>query len=143
MNFDQENPVVKLCARGMALEGEAKSAEALALFNEAWHIASDDFEKFTAAHYIARHQGTVAGKLTWDETALRHALKISDESVRQVLPSLYLNIGKCHEDLGNAGAASESYHSAAAYCEHLPDDGYGTMIRQGVQAGIARVTPTA
>ena len=140
MNFDQNNPGVKLCARGMELEGEAKPMEALALFNEAWSIASNDFEKFTAAHYIARHQHSVEDKLKWDQTALDHALTISDSTVQAVLPSLYLNIGKCHEDLNDRNAALASYEAARSFIDNLQNDGYGNMIRMGVQAGIDRVT---
>lgn len=32
-------------------------------------------KKFAAAHYVARHQNSVADKLKWDETALQIALK--------------------------------------------------------------------
>jgi hypothetical protein len=74
MQFDPENPVNKLCVQGMMLEGEAKPAEAAALFLPAWEIAANATEKFTAAHYVARHQKSVADKLHWDETALSYAL---------------------------------------------------------------------
>ena len=40
----------------MELEGEAKPEEASAVFNQAWELALNDFDKFIAAHYIARHQ---------------------------------------------------------------------------------------
>lgn len=61
--------------------------------------AADDFEKFTAAHYVARHQKSVEDKLNWDETALAFTLKINDRNMRTSYPSLYLNIAKCYEDL--------------------------------------------
>lgn len=140
MNFDPDNPVVKLCARGMQLESEFKTAAAQASFNEAWAIARNDVEKFAAAHYIARHQQCVEDKLKWDQVALEHALAVNDPSIYSVLPSLYLNIGKCYEDTEHLTLAMEHYQSAKSYLHHLPDDGYGNMIRNGVQAGIKRVT---
>src|SRR3954470_3904197 len=99
MTFDQNNKVVQLCVKGMELEGQGQLTEASILFNEAWNIAANDFEKFTAAHYVARHQQSITDKLNWDQVALNHALNINDESVKEALPSLYLNIGKCYEDL--------------------------------------------
>jgi rifampin ADP-ribosylating transferase len=74
MEFSQDNKIVQLCAKGM--ESEGQSAEAKKLFDEAWNEARTDFEKFTAAHYVARHQKSVSDKLKWDETALQHALNI-------------------------------------------------------------------
>ncbi len=69
MQFDPNNNVVKLCAEGMSLEGQGKKEDAKNLFHQAWNGAVNNFEKFTAAHYVARHQETVEDKLKWDETA--------------------------------------------------------------------------
>ncbi len=41
------------------------------LFQQAWNDATNDFEKFLAAHYIARHQKSVSDQLHWLETALQ------------------------------------------------------------------------
>ena len=76
MIFDPENPVNKLCAEGMQLEGEGKPEQAAALFLKAWDAAGDARERFTAAHYVARHQNTTAHKLSWDHIALKNALEI-------------------------------------------------------------------
>ena len=78
MDFNQDNKIVQLCARGMELEGLGQSAEAIFLFGEAWNTATTDFEKFVAAHYVARHQETAAEKLIWDKIALKHALNITN-----------------------------------------------------------------
>ena len=139
MQFDPENPIVKLCGQGMLLEGEAKPEEASNLFMQAWEQAANDFERFIAAHYVARHQHDVAGKLKWDETALRLALNLKDEGIKGAYPSLYLNIAKCHEDLGNLVKAKENYESALMFADFLSDDGYGNMIKAGINNGLARV----
>lgn len=140
MPFDPNNNIVKLCAEGMHLEGEGKKEEALTLFQKAWNEASDDFEKFTAAHYVARHQASITDKLQWDEAALSFALKINDGSVNETYPSLYLNIAKCYEDLKQADKATKYYQLALSYAGALPDDGYGNMIKQGINNGLKRVT---
>lgn len=139
MQFDSNNKVVKLCATGMDLEGQGKKKEALSLFQQAWDEATNDFEKFTAAHYVARHQESVADKLKWDETALASALKMKDDNVKSALPSLYLNIAKCHENLNDFHNARLNYNLALSFSNLLPDNGYGNMIKGGIMKGIDRV----
>ena len=139
MNFDPTNPVIKLCTEGMDLEGQGKRAEAAKLFKQAWQQAHTDLEKFTAAHYVARHQDSIEGKLKWDEIALDFALKIPGESIKGAFPSLYLNIANDHEQLHDLKKASECYHIALTFTNFLLDDGYGNMIRGGIKNGIDRV----
>jgi rifampin ADP-ribosylating transferase len=140
MEFDSNNNVVKLCAQGMDLEGKGKLEEASKLFLQAWDEATNDFEKFTAAHYVARHQKTVVDKLNWDETALHLALKINDDKMKGSYPSLYLNIAKCYEDLKDVDNAKKNYQLALSFTNLLPDNGYGKMIKGGILNGIERVT---
>jgi len=142
MIFDPENNIVRLCAEGMASEGLGQMEKAKSLFEQAWNEAETDFEKFTAAHFVARHQNDTKGKLQWDETALENALKINHERMKASYPSLYLNIGKCHEDLEAFPQAETHYKLAYDHLDFLPDDGYGQMIRSGVLAGIERMNKT-
>lgn len=137
MHLDPDNHVIKLCAKGMDMEGTPE--EASKLFTQAWNEAVDDFERFIAAHYIARHQNSIADKLKWDETALHLALKIKDKDVDGAYPSLYLNIAKCYEDLGDVENAEKNYQSALAFMDRLSDDGYGNMIKGGILNGIKRL----
>lgn len=139
MEFDTNNTIIRLCAEGMQLEGEGKNAEATQRFLQAWQEATTDFEKFTAAHYVARHQNSVADKLNWDTKALEHALNIKDEGMKAHYPSLYLNIAKCHEDLGDFNHAEEFYRLGMSFVEFLPEDGYGTMIKRGLLNGLERL----
>lgn len=139
MDFTQDNKVVQLCAKGMELEGNGQLTEASTLFEEAWNIAATDFEKFTAAHYVARHQRSIADKLVWDKIALQHALNIDHESVKRTLPSLYLNIGKCFEDLNDFASAKNNYQAAFSFISFLPEDGYGNMIKAGINNGLNRI----
>ncbi len=139
MQFDTNNKVVKLCSEGMELEGHGRKKEAFKLFQQAWDESSTDFEKFTSAHYVARHQENVQDKLKWDEIALNLALKINDENVKGALPSLYLNIAKCHEELNDLQNARLNYNLALSYSNLLPEDGYGNMIKGGIKNGIERL----
>lgn len=139
MLFDPDNPIIKLCILGMELEGQGMPDEAGKLFLQAWNEATTDFEKFTSAHYVARHQETVSDKLHWDEQALKYALQANAPMMNATLPSLYLNIAKCHEDLKDLTKARENYKLALSYTQFLSDDGYGNLIKRGILSGIERV----
>ncbi|WP_218962163.1 hypothetical protein [Sphingobacterium sp. 1.A.4] len=123
----------------MELEGQGKKNEALQLFQRAWNIATNDFEKFTSAHYVARHQENTEKKLQWDEAALNLALKINSDNIKVALPSLYLNVAKCYEDLGDFPNARTNYENAIYHANLLPDDGYGNMIKGGIRDGLSRI----
>jgi len=123
MEFNPNNNVVKRCISGMALEDEGKPAEAAILFQQAWDEAANDFEKFIAAHYVARHQKNVPGKLKWLETGLQLALKINNDSVNSAFPALYLNIAKCYEDLGDAENAKKNFELATSFKNNPSDKG--------------------
>lgn len=99
MEFSPFNPVVRLCIQGMDMEAKGKAAEAMAFFKQSWDEASNDFEKFLAAHYLARQQKTAMERLQWLQTALQHALKVNDSAAQSALPSLYSAMAKCYEDL--------------------------------------------
>jgi rifampin ADP-ribosylating transferase len=139
MQFDPDNHVVKLCAKGMEMELHQKPEEAKVLFLQAWDEATNDFEKFTSAHYIARHQQTIEDKLKWDKKALEFALKINDDMTSS-FPSLYLNIAKCYEDLKDYDNAIKNYQTASSYAARLTDNGYGQIIQSGIQKGIERIS---
>ena len=137
MQLDPENRIVKLCALGMEMEGRPE--EAKRIFQQAWDEATNPQEKFIAAHYVARHQESVSDKLKWDKIALELALEIDDDSSKGALPSLYLNIAKCYEDLGETDLARDHYRLGLSLLDELQDDGYGNMIRNGLENGLKRI----
>lgn len=121
------------------MEGKGKPEQAKALFIQAWNESVSDFERLTAAHYVARHQPSVADKLKWDESALTLALKINDDRVKSLFPSLFLNVGKCFEDLNDLENALKNYRLGLSFTDQSPENGYESMIRTGILNGIARV----
>jgi tetratricopeptide (TPR) repeat protein len=123
MEFNPNNPIIQLCVQGMAFEENGKPEEAGKLFLQAWNEATNDFEKFTAAHFVARHQKNVSEKLKWLETALAFALKINDVTVNGALPSLYSNIAKCYEDLNDPGNAKKNHELAISFTNKPFDKG--------------------
>lgn len=107
----------------MDMEEKAKPEEALKLFMQGWNEATNDFEKFLSAYYIARHQKTVSDNLKWLETALEFALKTNDDSVKSALPSLYHNIARCYEGLGDQEKANKNHTLGTLFKETPPDKG--------------------
>jgi tetratricopeptide (TPR) repeat protein len=115
MEFNPANPIVQLCIQGMNAETNNQPEEAAAIFLRAWNEASNDFEKYLAAWFVARHQNNIANKLKWYQTALELALKINDDSVKGAFPSLYINIAKCYEELNEPGDAKKNYDLANSF----------------------------
>ncbi|MGD9563186.1 MAG: NAD(+)--rifampin ADP-ribosyltransferase [Pyrinomonadaceae bacterium] len=136
MEFNPNNPVIKLCLQAMAMEDTGKPDEASKLFLQAWTEAANAFEKFTAAYYVARHQENVSDKLKWLETVLEFGLKINNDTVKSAFPSLYRNIAECYEELGDVEKAKKKYESADSFKEKPSDKGpfyHGT--RADLQVG--------
>jgi tetratricopeptide (TPR) repeat protein len=123
MEFSPFNNVVKLCVQGMDMEEKGNPDEASKLFLRAWNEATNDFEKFTAAYYVARHQKNIPEKLKWLETSLQFALKINDVTVNGAFPALYLNIAKCYEESGDNENAKKNYDLAASFTDNPADNG--------------------
>lgn len=121
MEFSPANPIVQLCLQGMNMEENGNPREAAKLFLRAWEEASNDFEKFMAAYYVARHQEDVHNKLKWLETALQLALNIDDDTVKSAFPALYANIAKCYDELNDTENAKKNYESARSF-QYKPSD---------------------
>src|SRR5262245_12873854 len=123
MEFDPSNNVIKLCVQGMEMERKDRSEKASRKFLQAWNEATNDFEKYIAAYYVARHQENVRDKLKWLETALQFALKVNNESSISAFPNLYSNIAKCYEDLGDVNNARKNSELANSFTGDPSDNG--------------------
>lgn len=123
MEFDPNNKVIKFCVQGMGMEEKGKPEEARRIFLQAWNEATNDFEKFIAAYYMARQQKDVSHKLKWLDTSLQFALKINNDNVKGAYPSLYLNIAKCYEYLNDFDSAKRNHELAILYTDKLSDNG--------------------
>jgi len=137
--MDPNNPIVRLCVQGMECEGRGRLEDAAELFLSAWNQSADDFVRCIAAHYMARHQKSPVDTLRWNQRSLDHANAVAYERVREFYPSLYLNMGKAHEDLGNREAAEQFYAMAATVVDSLPDGPYGKIVRDAVDKARLRL----
>ena len=69
------------------MEDKGNVEEASRLFLQAWNEATNDFEKYIAAYYVARHPENLGDKLEWLETSLQFALKVNSVAT----PARFLN----------------------------------------------------
>ena len=138
--IDPQNRVVRYCTEGMEREQEGRHEEALRLFMLAWDESKDAFERAIAAHYVARQQTTPERALHWNQESLINADAVGDDRVQGFYPSLYLNMGKSHEDLGNLKDARRFYAMAADRIGCLPEGRYGDIVRRGVMNGMQRIS---
>lgn len=111
--MDLTNPVIQLCMEGTRAEFEKRIDDARLLFEQAWEKSTDDYEACIAAHYVARYQAHPEDTLRWNQEALNRADAVGDERVKEFYPSLYLNLGRAYELLGNQIKAQEYYALAA------------------------------
>jgi rifampin ADP-ribosylating transferase len=123
MEFSPSNKIVQFCIQGMAMEDQGKPDEASKLFHQAWNKASNDFEKYLAAYYIARHQKDVRDKLKWLEMSLALAIKVNSVPATSAFPNLYSSIAKCYDELGDPENAKKNRMLAGEFADRPSDDG--------------------
>lgn len=128
--IDAANPVVALCAKGMAEEGTPNVARSY--FEQAWEARRDDYDAAIAAHFLARHQATAEDTLHWNMIAARHAELVADGRAGVLLSSLYLNLGDAQAKLGMNDAAIDALGRAREHLDALPDDGYRAFVAMGL-----------
>ena len=121
---------VELGHAGNAEEARGRLAE---LWEDA-EVQADPLHRCTLAHHAADLQTTVIDELAWDLRALEAAGEVTPERARAHHPSLHLNLGDAYLRLGDAAGACHHLERARACLDRLPDDGYGRMIRAGVES---------
>lgn len=138
--IDSTNPVVALCAEGMALEGTPD--EARRLFEQAWAARRDDYDAAIAAHFLARHQATPADTLHWNVLAVQHAEAVTEHRAAGFLASLHLNLADAQSNVGDTSASAESVRRAAGHLSSLPPGGYRDFVAMGIHRLAARLGVT-
>jgi hypothetical protein len=132
MEIDPSNPVVALCAEGMAVEGDPPAARAL--FERAWAARTDDYDACIAAHYLARHQPTAAATLDWNARAVTHAEAVPDGRADGLLASLHLNLSDSLLRAGRLGEARDAAARARLRLADLAPGGYRDFTARAIDA---------
>lgn len=132
------DPVMGEIQEAVAL-GDAAAARQR--FAELWDRVEDPFHRCALAHHAADVQADPADELRWDARALAAADAVPDRTaVAGFYPSLHLNLADVHRRLGDVEQAVHHLTRARATVDTLPDDGYGRMIRGGIDRCEARMT---
>ena len=135
--IDGDSDVARLCAAGMAVDGDASAATAL--FQQAWDARRDDYEASIAAHFMARHQSP-NDSLYWNQLAVAHAEAVSDERAKPLLASLYLNLADSYLTLDDLIKATSVCEKGLDALKFLPADGYRDFVSYGLQRLRARIS---
>jgi hypothetical protein len=139
--IDGNSVVARLCAAGMAIDGDVVAAGAL--FRQAWDARRDDYEASIAAHFLARHQPSLSDSLYWNRVAAEHAEAVTDERAKPLLASLYLNLADSYLTLGHSAKATIAAEQGVAALQFLPADGYRDFVSRGLQRVRSRIAQAA
>jgi hypothetical protein len=139
-------PTLVRIGEAVQLSHQGERETARLLFAEIWDEIGgeqgDPLHRCTLAHAMADVQDDVREELLWDQRALEAADLLTDARVAQagvslpvagLYPSLHLNLSECHRKLGDLDRAREHLRHAQATIGALGDDGYGQMIRNGLE----------
>ncbi|WP_326826000.1 hypothetical protein [Streptosporangium sp. NBC_01756] len=139
--------------QGIELGHSGDREAARRLFAGLWEeigAAGDPLHRCALAHSMADVQDDVREELRWDLRALEAADLVTDEraqqagvaAVRGFYPSLHLNLGDAYHKLGDLDRARDHLERGRAAVDALGDDGYGQMIRQGLDRLADRLPVT-
>jgi len=139
-------PTLVRIGEAVQLNHRGEREAARLLFAEIWDEIGgergDPLHVCTLAHGMADAQDDVDQELLWDLRALAAVDLLTDERVAQagvpltvagLHPSLHLNLAECYRKLGDLDTAREHLRQARATIGALGDDGYGQMIRDGLE----------
>ncbi len=141
----QPDDMMVRIGKGIELSQAGHRDQARRLFAELWEQIGpqgDAFHRCGLAHSMADVQDDPHEELIWDLRALQAADMVSDERAAQAgvscpvagfYPSLHLNLGEVYRTLGNLQAARRHLDRGRAAAGALGPDGYGAMIRRGLQ----------
>lgn len=136
------DPVI--AAVGEAQQGaEGGHVALLGLWDET--SCADHARRCVLAHYLADLEPEVADEVRWDEVALAEHARLADDALAGVgisstagmAASLHLNLADGYLRQGRVGDAREQLREGLAAAVVLADDGYGELVRRGLD-GVAR-----
>jgi hypothetical protein len=143
--MDQPDEFMRRIGEGIGLSQRGERDGARALFLRIWDELRDEgdaLHRCALAHHLADVQDDPREELAWDLRALTAADSVTEErarqagvagSVRGFYPSLHLNLGDVYRRLGDRKRAREHLERGRAAAGVLDDDGYGKMIKGGLE----------
>lgn len=127
----------------------APSSAARASLTKCWDSTSPDehAQRCVLAHYLADQQDDLETEIYWDEKALTEFARVKDGELTSIgvpstagfAPSLHLNLADGYLRAGRVQDARDQLRRAEANRELLLDEGYGAMIRRGLDRLHTRI----
>ncbi len=112
-----------------------------------WDEGGSPLQRCTIAHFLADTEEDAAAELEWDLRALEAATGARDQEDRDAvepalagfLPSLHLNVGDAYRRMGQHEFAARHADNGIRRSAALGDDGYGDMVKGGLERLRARL----
>lgn len=138
-------------AVGTALGGDPTTGRQQLLACWAATSDTDHAPRCVLAHYLADTETDLDAEVEWDELALAAFTSVDDGDLAPVgipsaaglAPSLHLNLGEGYLRQGRLVDAEAQLSAGLAAVDLLGDDGYGSMIRSGLERLRERYKSTA
>ena len=126
-----------------------RSTEARESLQACWDRSDprDAAQRCVIAHYLADQQDDLHDEIAWDERALAAFADVAEDALVPVgVPStagfavsLHLNLGDGYLRAGELAKARVQVQEAQSAVHLLPAEGYGAMVRGGVERLAIRV----
>jgi hypothetical protein len=131
----------------LALGGDRTGGREALLAAWAETTGGDHAQRCVLAHYLADLQASLDDEVAWDEVALSEHAHVVDKdlgpvgitSAAALAPSLHLNLGDGYLRQGRVGDARTQLVAGMQARSPLPTDGYGALIRSGLERLQERV----
>ncbi len=128
-------------AVGAALGGDRAGGRRR--LRECWDAAQEaqHAHRCVLAHYLADLEPELADEVAWDERALEEFAEVGEQDLAAVgipsaagmAPSLHLNLADGYRRQGRVQDARHHLAAGERAAGALPDDGYGAMLRTGLE----------
>ncbi|WP_285597892.1 hypothetical protein [Kineosporia sp. NBRC 101731] len=136
-----------IAAIGIALGGEPERGRHMML--ACWNAtAESDFaQRCVLAHYLADTEAVLDDEVSWDERALAAFAHVGKDDLAAIgipdaaglAPSLHLNLGDGYLRQHRPAEARVQLDAGLAAAGVLGADGYGTLIRDGLERLAGRI----
>ncbi len=113
--MDVNNKIIRLCVEGSKAEFMKNTDKAIRCYQQAWDEHQNNYEGCIAAHYLARFKDAPDDIFYWNKKALDLANLSDNDDVKEFFPSLYVNMGKSYELLGDKKNAVKYYEKAEKF----------------------------
>jgi hypothetical protein len=134
-------------AIGQAQTGDRTSGRQALLASWEQTEAAQHAYRCVLAHYLADVEDSVDDEVAWDTTALAEYAFLGGDDLAGVgipdaaglAPSLHLNLGDGYLRQNRTAEAAEQLRAGRGAVAALGDDGYGRMIRDGLDRLASRI----